>query len=563
MTFDVPSIDPEMEKTMATFRVYIRLPTTPATQWNFAETVVAKDATTALGRAYADWQNSKPSYSIPALSLCPSKVDAKTSAMRVAQRVSDWERPAVPRSDFAAIAASESPAQQQFIAALQDKVSSFLSTRLDGTYSVVIYPAGFNYGITYGNDAYWNNATLESIDTLLGSNSSGVLELTGQRFSTMYSQILQAVAFVFSQGDTATMQSQDAATSSQIASILTEFLSVGGTYTNPPPFGGKLQDVFNQLTKQYGDLTKLPDTMNALRNAIASYKALAGASYALHSRYYLATERLAAAIANTRAPAAGNGGMQTDKTSFFVGYTPDKLPTANQLIGSLQTKANAVNVQLTLSSFSSHSATLSVSGQAGGVISIEDIVNVTLDGGASYTMSDFTSSASTVTMDIAYQGVTVVGTAPTPLSTDDATGWYANDIVEEVAAKTGKDATGFQLQGTEYDVSELFGQKGSFSRLKSFVISQFPTVSMTFKSADSDKLSKSFQVHASVKVDLLGLFDIGSASASYAVDSVTSNASDGSVTVTFAAPAISGTTPLQQQVAYVMGGVASYPPDHI
>jgi hypothetical protein len=35
------------------------------------------------------------------------------------------------------------------------------------------------------------------------------------------------------------------------------------------------------------------------------------------------------------------------------------------------------------------------------------------------------------------------------------------------------------------------------------------------------------------------------------------------VTVTFGPPQASGTIPLQQQVAYVMGGVGSYPPNNI
>jgi hypothetical protein len=41
---------------------------------------------------------------------------------------------------------------------------------------------------------------------------------------------------------------------------------------------------------------------------------------------------------------------------------------------------------------------------------------------------------------------------------------------------------------------------------------------------------------------------------------VDSNSSDGSVTVTFGPPQVSGTTAPQDQVTYVMGGVASYPP---
>ena len=59
------------------------------------------------------------------------------------------------------------------------------------------------------------------------------------------------------------------------------------------------------------------------------------------------------------------------------------------------------------------------------------------------------------------------------------------------------------------------------------------------------------------------LFTLGSASGSYTVRKVDASSQAGSVTVTLGAPQASGTIPLQQQVAYVMGGVAAYPPDNI
>jgi len=530
---------------MPTYRIYIRRPTTQPPIWDWAETVVASNQQLALGWAYADWLNSNPNPYPPALSQCQYQVNPVGTVLRTLA------------------ASTVLPGQQAFIDAIQKQVTNFLSTKLDGAFSTVIYPAGFNYGITYGSNAYYNRDTLQDIDTLLAVDSNGLLDLTGAGFSTLYLQIMQSVTFSFSQQDSAAMQRQDTAASAQIASILTEFENAGGTYTSPLPFGGKLQDVFNQLTGQFGSLDNLPDSLNALRNAIATYKSLAGDSYALHNRYYAATARIDAAQKNTKSPSASNGGQQVDANSYYVGYTPNKWPSANQLIGWLNTSGNAVKVSITLDHFSSTSSRLSISGGTSFEIPIAGILGISVNASASYDLSRYTSSSSNVTMDITYPGVTLFASTPSALSADNKTGWYANDILQEVATKTNQDATGYKLQGEEYDPSKLFGTGNAFSRLKTFVISQQPTITLTFTGVDTSKITSDLQQQASLKVTLLGLFTLGSASESYKVQKVDADSQKGTVTVTFGPPQVSGTIPLQQQVAYVLGGVASYPPDHI
>lgn len=530
---------------MATFRVYLARPTTPEGIRDFAETVVAPDAQIALGYAYATWVGEHPHPAPPPLSQCRRRVNT------IGQSVS-----------LAAVAAV-TPGQQAFAQAIQQQTADFLSTQLDGEFSLVSYPAGFNYGITWGANAWWNAATLQDIDTLLSTSSSGGLELNGSRFSTLYGQILQSVTFTFSQADTKRMNAQDNAASAQVSAVITEYKNAGGTLPPNPPFGGYLQYVFNDLSQQFGGLDKIPDSLNALRNAIASYKAAAGDSYALHNRYYAATARIAASKSNTTTPNSANGGMQTDANAWSVGWTPDKLPTANQLIGSLSTTSNAVKISVSMYDFTGHSSQVQVSGGAGFSIPIADILGLSIGGSASYDLSKYASASTNVTMELDYPGITLVGTAPTPLSTDNRTGWYANDIITEVAAKTGLDVTGYQMQGTEFDPKELFGPGKAFSRLKTFVISQQPTIVLTFTGVDAKRVASDFQVNASAKLDLFGLFTIGQVSGSYQVQDVQENVQQGQVIVTFGPPNVSGTIPLQSQVAYVLGGVASYPPDNI
>jgi hypothetical protein len=528
---------------MATYRVYIRRNTTQPPIWDWVQTVVAKGPGIAVGHAYSDWVIARPNDPPPPLNQCTYEANEKSAIAMLG-------------------ASAVSPGQQAFIDSIQKQVSTFLSSQLDGKFNTIMYPSGFNYGITYGSNVYWNQATLQDIDTLLGAASNGLLDLTGAGFSNLYAQILPAVTFSFSQQDVQTMDKQDTAASAQIASIVNEFTSAGGTLSSST-LGGKLQDVFDQLTKKFGSLDNLPDTLNALRNAIASYKSLAGDSYALHNRYYVATDRLKAAVANTRKPSAANGGMQVDANTYYVGYTPNQLPSANKLIGSLNTASNAVSVEINMSSFSSTASNVSISGSVGFEIPIADILGISVNASSSYDLSRYASSSSNVTMDITYPGVTLFASKPSVLSSDNSTGWYANDILQEVVAKTGQDATGYKLQGHEYEVKDLFGPGKAFSRLKTFVISQQPTVTLTFTGADASKITSDLQAGASLEVDLFGLFKLGSVKGSYSVKTVDTDDKTGSVTVTFGPPQVSGTIPLQQQVAYVLGGVASYPPNDI
>ena len=61
---------------MPTFRVYIsRQKPNTSISWDFSQTVVAMDATTALSNAYASWAAEKPTPAIPALADCDSKVN--------------------------------------------------------------------------------------------------------------------------------------------------------------------------------------------------------------------------------------------------------------------------------------------------------------------------------------------------------------------------------------------------------------------------------------------------------------------------------------------------------
>lgn len=87
---------------------------------------------------------------------------------------------------------------------------------------------------------------------------------------------------------------------------------------------------------------------------------------------------------------------------------------------------------------------------------------------------------------------------------------------------------------------------------------------LVFTGVDVSTVQTDFKVGASAQLKLFGLFSLGSGQGEYQVKEVKTSSLAGQVTVTFGpASPPSGTVPLAQQVAYVLGGVASYPPTNI
>jgi hypothetical protein len=162
-----------------------------------------------------------------------------------------------------------------------------------------------------------------------------------------------------------------------------------------------------------------------------------------------------------------------------------------------------------------------------------------------------------------YEGVTFVSAPLTAglISENLATGWWAQDVLSQAIANTDGQQTGFSLQGGQFPVDETFGEGKAFSRIKTWVLSQQPTVKIVIGGGETSNIESDFKEQTSTSIDLFGFIDIGSVNQSYEVQSVDSSSVSGSVVITLGAPDVtSGTTDLADSRAFVIGGVASYPP---
>lgn len=69
---------------------------------------------------------------------------------------------------------AELPDQVEFIQTMESKVNGLLSSKLTGTFRMVVAPDGFHYGFKYGGDGYYNKNSLLDIDCTLETAPSQV-----------------------------------------------------------------------------------------------------------------------------------------------------------------------------------------------------------------------------------------------------------------------------------------------------------------------------------------------------------------------------------------------------
>lgn len=450
------------------------------------------------------------------------------------------------------------PFQQEFNRIVSEKLPKALPGMLDGRFVAAAYPPGFNYCVTYGGNGYYNALMLSTLDSTIRTDAGGITSLSDQKLSNLYGQVLKSAAFVFSEATQKDLDTWDTAAGGQVASVLKAFTNSNFKFSDPLPWGGKIADVFNQLTVLYGpvkeDCDNLPPSLIELKDALSTYIEMSNQAYALHSRAAQATAILNAALRNVTAPSAENGALQTGDSSFYPGF--DKLPTANQLIGSLSTDKNAFAIHLEGDSFSESSCKIHVETGSEFVIPIGGLLDIEVNHESQIDISSYTCAETSFSMDIKYPGLSIVGVVPCSLSNDKNTGWYDMNILKELKTATDDpNADGYKLLGREFSVADLFGPNGRLNYFKTFVISRQPTIDVVFTKINISEFRKHIHTNNSVKVHLFGFIPLGTVDHSYTLDTVDYNESEQSVTLHFQSPDVSGTIPLEQQVAYVLGGV--------
>lgn len=462
------------------------------------------------------------------------------------------------------------PTQTDFISEIEKQVSTLLSKQLPGTFESVSYPPGFHPAVQFGSPAYYNSTMLDTFNSNLERGSNGMLTLGDQQFATLYYKILTAATYQYSANDKKVVNSpnianqqvaiQNTATSSGFAA---QFSVSPVTYYNvmdalQKNFGSKVVDfkpsTIAAAAAQLGNagFASLQAAISNGINQLAPLNTILGQQAA-------AQAELDAAKENAQNPSATNGGLQTGASNYYTGWTP--MPSNNVIQAGLDNAGSSVKINITASNLDQHNASFSMSGSGGFSVPILDVIDIGFSASSSYDWSKSTSSSSSIDMTLEYKGVTIVQIDPTPLSADNKTGWYDGSLIDSIVKGSGDDTvSGFKVDPNgQFAVKNMFGTGKPFSRLRTLVVSQQPTITMVFSADQANKVTSAFSQSSHVDVKLFGLFKIGSFDESYSVSNVHQDSASGTVTVTMSPPTIKGTVPPNKQVCNVLGGVALYP----
>jgi hypothetical protein len=461
---------------------------------------------------------------------------------------------------------SLSPSQEAFYTTLAANVQSSLGAAIGGTFTPVSLPTGFPVCTQSGSFNYYNQDTLVALDSLLApANNTILLSCQDQTFSNLYYKIVQQGYWNLSDADLAIINSPSVGQAQQLVWTATtqdnypSQSSAGWVafiqYTLNTYAAGQPQYSTNSLIVAANNMSLFYPNVS---RALTTYVNTQGPASAIALAQAGASTELLATQANVSQPSNTNGGLQTGTNAYYVGYT---VPVWATLTSDLNNTSNTVSVSMSASDFSGTSTNLTI----GTATSSTDIgfFSVTFKSSAStYNFSSYTNDNSVVTLTVNYTGVTYFGSSPRTLASNNTTGWYDNTVLEQINQtwNNTKSTTGFAISAsTAYQPPITFGIGKSFGRLKTWVISNPPSISFTVTNANVAAMQTAFQQYTSVaKISLFGV-STGFSSSGYTVSSYEQNGS--SVTVTLSATAVP-LLPSTEQVAFVLGGVASYPPDN-
>lgn len=267
---------------------------------------------------------------------------------------------------------------------------------------------------------------------------------------------------------------------------------------------------------------------------------------------------------NLSTPNPKNGGMTTvdskGATANEIGYSLDKTPA--EIMNMLDAKSS-LTISMQASQQSSRVTQVSIGGSAAGVLPFE-FLSIDIGGSAEYSLFEANGSGSSASIEMEFPGITPVSIQPALFSQTSARGWLFASLVAQAVDNTKKGKSGADgVTGWQFN-EEMpfdFADEGSFGLLTGLILSNYPTIRITYSAGSYSDFQKTFKQDASVGVSLFGIRLGGASESSFHQDvQESSQSSQFTLTLTPPAPSVD-VSPLDQK-AYVLGGTFSYPGDN-
>ena len=200
--------------------------------------------------------------------------------------------------------------------------------------------------------------------------------------------------------------------------------------------------------------------------------------------------------------------------------------------------------------------TVSINGSSNFQMPAEDLFNLTMGSSTNYFSNTLLQEASSIEIDMEFNGVTSVEFGPQNFDYTRGIGWFDNSTISDAIKNGNRDVSGYKFNPSpQIDFSE----KGPFGFINAVAISNYPIITITLISKNCNSIVSDFQQQSAWGVSFLGNPLAVNGSHLYKSSSLTQNASKNSVAITLSPPKdlIAGTS--LNSVGFILGVHTDYP----
>lgn len=477
----------------------------------------------------------------------------------------------------------------QFYSAIQAKAMAAVQDTFKSTLYPVQYPAQGDFTWNWQNpNQVFNDSTYQYINALVSPGEvPGTVALSpGGGFANAWVTVINDLVFSLSSADQQALTQAQSNASVQAQTIVTDYQNTYGTitaaqltsagfttkqdyvigYVLGSQWSGSAQPLtYSQMASARNLkalLPKAPMGADQIITDVTVYLNLMQPVNGLSDLLQNGTWTLAQLKNNAQSPSAANGGIQTFNPNtgapvpgFNAGWAVSS--PVSSITNDLQNTGRTIEIGLTTSSSSGDELQVNVEGQAG--FSVGSWLEFSTEASASYDMSRASGTSTDCSVNISYVGYSLVPAGPAPWQQATNAGFYFPDPVRQAVANTGQDVTGFTFLTTPpYEMASV-ASGGNFGVLTDLLITNYPTVTITYQHADYTEFAQKWDEKVSGNLTLFGFIKLGSFSQGAYGSSFTKGSDDSSFTITFSASPEVTSVPQNLKTAYVIGAAVANP----
>lgn len=462
---------------------------------------------------------------------------------------------------------SQSLKADVIINALKDQANTILSAALGSTKL-----ESFNVGSKGNIPYYWQNPrnlefnakTYDWINCSL-KDATTPLQLD-ELFTNLYFEALKNIYYSLSTEDQAKLNQAKANAVDQQGSVLRTWQEAYGKLPSAED-EQPIDLIASVITKKWADP---PTTLNKIKEAkrldavlnnvpasgepivpiFANWLNALGEAVSLENNTTLNKRYLDDVKDAIQSPTKENGGLTLDKGTVLPAYSVST--QLADIVNGLKAD-QPVNLTMTVTRSTEDEFKVSIEGGLSFTIPVPDLFMLNVGGNAKYFQSNIATSDNETKVTMTFPGVTLVNFGPVDFNLATEKYWFWMEPIRDAIKNGDRDVSGFKFRpDPEIDFS-------AFGYLMGAAISNYPSMVITVKSANYERIQKTFEQSASVGLTFLGIpLGIGGKESTYS-NKVTTDASNQSVTIEIKPPKelVAGTA--VDSVGWILGVQPNYP----